>query len=843
VGGGNRLTGGGVVFAAALSVSAIVPSSAGCQTRALPRTLASGPLDAMLRRLASDTDLQILFDPAIAAGRRGPAVAAGTPLASALTRLLGGLSLVARPAGPGIFVVEPAQASARPVAGAQADSDVVVTASRRPTLLGDTGMSVAVTTGTALADKRVVDQRGLTRVMPALVAVSTGPLQQRLSVRGVSGTGENTVGVYYGETPVSAPSGTGFDPAAMAPDIDLIDVERIELLKGPQGTLYGAGSMGGTLRTLFHAADPSSASAVATGEAGVTAHGGPSGALSAVVNLPLVRDRLAVRAVVGRRRIGGVIDNRLLGYRDGDWTDRASERLSMTWTPGSNIRLEAMVLEQRIQVGDAGVRYEINGPFRADTPVRVPNSERLDLATATLHWAPGPLRVTATASHYRWRITKETDFTRVLARQRDDTEACRRYAASIGAGGACDAPALARYRDYVDSRLPAILYQPMQVGSSSGEIRFADDGNGGVRWTAGLFVESRDDAVQSNTVRADPASGQLIQPLDITGLRLIDTRLDQQALYAEASQSLGGGLTATLGARAYHYRRVAGGSVVVPNVITNTGTVASRHYRTDDTGSNLKGEIAWRGPGRLLVYVLASEGFRPGGVNITPELSDAERVYRADHLWNYELGVKAPNLAHGLSLEAAAFHIDWRDAIFVANSANGAFLYNTNLASVDIDGAEGRVSLATGNVQMAAIASWTNARLAQDTLLGTSEGRGHAGDRLPNVPALAFTITMDGNWVVDESRNLWLSVGSVTSGSGATVSTFDQASLYRERTPPRFQLDLYAQLQRGGWSMRLGIDNLLDSASPTRVLSNAFGERQIYGARPRTMTLTVSRSW
>ncbi|WP_157085425.1 TonB-dependent receptor plug domain-containing protein, partial [Sphingomonas adhaesiva] len=289
----------GVALTAAIGVAGLWSAPIAAQ-RASPRRVAhdipAGPLDVVLRRLAVETDEQILVDPALVVGRRAPPLARGLPVGAALDTALAGHPLVARRVGPGVLVIERVAA---PDAGdwAATPADIVVTAERRPTLLSAAAPSLAVISAATLEETRTVERRALARLLPALTATNTGPLQQRLSVRGVIGTGEGTVGVYYGEVPVTAPSGTGFDPGAMTPDVDLIDVERIELLKGPQGTLYGASSLGGTLRTLFRQADAGGFAADGAVELGTTRGGGPSAALSAMVNVPVVADRLAVRVV------------------------------------------------------------------------------------------------------------------------------------------------------------------------------------------------------------------------------------------------------------------------------------------------------------------------------------------------------------------------------------------------------------------------------------------------------------------------------------------------------------------------------------------------------------------
>ncbi|WP_375249697.1 TonB-dependent receptor plug domain-containing protein [Sphingomonas sp.] len=823
------------LLAAALGGALLAgPAAAESTRKLLPRDVPAGPLDVVLRRLAMDSDEQILVDPALVAGWRGQPLVRGMPLEAALVRLLRGAGLTFRRVGPGVLVIVRRTATPDETGS---DPDILVTALRRPSLLSDTGPALTVVPGAAIERQRAPGRASLTRLLPALIATSTAPLQQRLSVRGVIGTGESTVGVYIGETPVSAPSGTGFDPAAMSPDIDLIDVERIELLRGPQGTLYGASSMGGTLRMILREADATAISGSVTIEGSATLGGQPGAALAVVANVPIVRDRLALRGVIGRRTIGGSIDNPRLGYHDGDSARRNSERLSLGWTPDDALRIDATYLAQRNRVDDGGAWRLDAGRQQTDAPVRVPNSERLRLANVTARGAWQRTRMTATLSHYDWQVIRQIDFTNVLERQRDSDAACLRYAVAWRAGG-CDDATRAAYHAYLDSRLPAILYQPMAVRSTSGEWRLSDDGNGAWRWTFGAFAEHRVDRVDSIAARADPASGLLIEPLDVTGLRRLDMRLDQQAVYAEVGHAVARGLDATVGLRVYRYVRAAGGSVPVPNIVTGTGSAAEARYRTTARGRNLKFALDWRPGSKVVVRAIASEGFRPGGVNITPELTADERIYRADHLWNYELGLKWAIAGRAVTAEASAFHIDWDGTTFLASSSNGAFSYNTNLPGVDIDGIEARLGTTIGAWRASVETIWLDARLAADTPVGPSDGMGMRGDALPHVPVVSYAISAD--WRHDVAGGV-VTLGLSASGSSGFDSAFGRDNPYREHTPARFVTDLYATWSRGRWTTRVGVDNVFNAVAATRVFSSAFGMRQIYAATPLTGTLSITR--
>lgn len=800
----------------------------------------AGRLDAGLRRLAAATGWQILFDPALIGDRRIAAIRGGDP-ARALARMLAGTGLRARRLGRDLFIIVRSSPPARPVPPrsptppppATAEDDIVVTALKRPTAREDTELSIATLSAAAIDARGLSDLRGAARLLPGLVAFNTSALQQRLAVRGVSATGEATVGVYYGETPIAGPSGTTADPGGSAPDIDLVDVERIELLKGPQGTLYGASSMGGTLRILPHAVDLDRTSGTVDLRGDMVAHGRAGGAVTAVVNPVLRPGRLAVRLVAYRRVLGGYIDNDRLGIADAGGLRRQGVRVQAAWRPSEALRLDTLYLHQDTRLGDGGFWDPALGRYRVAQPTLTVNTDRLDLASATLHAAVAGMVVTATASHLRRGLVRQIDYTEVLARQRESAAGCRRLA-NLPATAACDPAQQTAYRAYVDARLPAILYQPNRLTSTSGEVRIAAPPDAPFAWTLGAFVETRQDGVDSYAVRAAADTGLLIRPLDIIGQRTIATGFDQQAVFAEATHPVVPRLSATAGLRLYRYRRRGAGTVQVPNIITGSGMPGGDRYTGSETGSNLKGELAYRVPDGPMVYALVSEGFRPGGINVTPGLAADERLFGADHLWNYELGMKAGRSRW--NVEAAAYRIDWRDATFATTSANGAFMYNVNLATVAIRGAEVRASVIAGPVRLAMAGSFTDARLGRDTPLGTTEGFGRRGDPLPNLPRWAWLVSGDarlGRWTL----------GADVGGNSAAPTGFNAANPYYTYTPARTEVATRADWRSGRWQIGVNIDNLFDAVAPVRLLSSAFGERQLYTARPRTISLRTGLDW
>jgi outer membrane receptor protein involved in Fe transport len=803
-----------------------------------PISIPAGRLDAALRTLATRTGRQILFDPGVIGGRTTRGLRGARTPEAALRELLAGSGLAAHPLRGGIFIIVAVPPSAaEPLSAGQLTEggEVVVTALKRATLLQDTEISMDVVSGPELEQRGAFDLARAGALLPGVTLFNTGALQQHLAVRGVSGTGEATVGVYYGETPVSGPAGTTFDPGASTPDIDLVDVDRLELLRGPQGTLYGAGSMGGTLRVLFNRANP--AGMDARGEAGValTRSGSLGASASAMLNLPLIPNQLAVRVAAQRRRASGYIDNDRLAIHDVGAVDRESLRIGIGWTLSPSLRVDALLLQQRTRIDDAGFWSADLSRYHSEQATRTPNRERLTLGSLTLRWEQDDWVLVATGSRYRWRILKQGDYTEVLAQQRGDAAACRRYA-GLPDEDACSAAQLSAFGAFLDTRLPSILHQPFTVESSSAEVRLSSPGDRAVSWTAGAFVEHRRDRAESYTLRADARSGTLIEPFDVIGLRLLSLSLDQQALFAEGRFALVPRLSATVGGRYYRYAREARGWVPTPNILTGTAAMDDTPFHSESEGTNLKAELAYRVPGGPLLYAIAAEGFRPGGVNVTPGLGKEARAYEADHVWSYELGAKTGG-GRPFLLEGAAYHLDWDNTIFSIASVNGAFVYNTNLGRVKINGIEAKAGLRLGVVSLTGAASYTDARLGEDQMIGTVEGTGRRGDRLPNVPRWTYTIAAEASR--DLREDLVGTLGATVAASGATASAFRSGRFYEE-TAARLTVDLHGELVAGKHSLGLVVSNLFDAVAPIRLSSSSFGERRLYSSAPRTIALRLA---
>jgi outer membrane receptor protein involved in Fe transport len=295
----------------------------------------------------------------------------------------------------------------------------------------------------------------------------------------------------------------------------------------------------------------------------------------------------------------------------------------------------------------------------------------------------------------------------------------------------------------------------------------------------------------------------------------------------------------TAGARSYRYHKRDRGEVQVANVVSGTSLDYVPDKATQESGWGLKFLASHRLRPGALAYIQASQGFRPGGVNIVPGLPDALAVYRSDSLWNYEGGVKSEWFGRRLLANMAVYRTDWRDMQYSALTRNGAFTFLTNIGASRIYGAEMEVTARPRPAwTVSASFSYTDAHLTADQLSNTAIGLGQTGDRLPMIPRFEGAASVERTWWLAQDAQVVVRLDAAASSTA--WSTFDHSAA-------DLKLGGYAvfgsslSLSRGDWSLSLAVDNLLNRAGKNQALPGTAGPVEVFGLRPRTGRLTLER--
>lgn len=524
---------------------------------------------------------------------------------------------------------------------AVAPDEIVVTATKRSESLQSVGLSITAMSGDDLAAKGVASFADYGDSIPNLSygATGDGSLGSRgIAIRGIQGAG--ATGFYIDDTPV---------PDSLDPQI--VDLERIEVLRGPQGTLYGARSMGGTVRLITRQPDFSGVSGSLRGGLSFTKEGGVNYLTDGSLNLPVVNDLIAVSIQGFYSDETGVFDKRVTGGGGSSLTKNVDDRRAYGGQIAVRIQpSDALTVTPRIWYQ----RTEQDGfPFADVSPGNFVQERAFDIDEGGYdEWTLYSL-----TGNYVTDFGTFTSSTSYFDRKTPETED---YTAFVQAIFELAEP------------LPAQIDRNLRLKRFVQELRFSSDFSGPFQIVAGVFYSSsRDynDYLPASVVDGlDDAlgAGGTLGDLAFTTTRHLRTK--ERAVFGEASLDLVEGLTATVGLRYFsnsqRYRERGDG-------IISGGPVSIDRDKTTENGVTPKFLIEYQANRDFLVYASAAKGYRVGGFNgdISPTCDadldaigttrDQTLSYKSDSLWNYEVGTKASLFDRKLTANVAAFRIDW----------------------------------------------------------------------------------------------------------------------------------------------------------------------------------------
>ena len=746
-------------------------------------------------------------------------------------------------------VFAPQAASAQDVA-AQAEvvdeiaegGDIVVTALRRDTRIQETPLAISAVTGASLETAGTTSFTDLTRNAPSLRIVDSGPGQRRVIVRGVTAAGEPTVGVYYDEAPVSGSVSTSSDSSATTPDFRLFDVARAEVLRGPQGTLFGAGSMGGTLRIIFEKPKADRIEAAFSGNMTTVKSGKEGASVDAMVNLPIVQDILAVRVAGNYNQFAGYVDNVRLGLKDINDGNSYGGRILARFTPTTDITLDLATNYEKVAtdsnrwIAETGKAYTTNG--RAESG----NYDENKLFNGTLTWDFGPVAMTASTTYTDRKRVNMGDVSDTFI-GRDTAAGCRTYRTKTAA---CTPTVLASYLADTRKLFSSVLYQPNRVKNWANEVRFSSTGSGPFNWTAGLYMQDRDTTVRSLLVIADPVTGDIRDPNNAANIaydRTINDTLKQKAAFAEVSYELFDKLTLTAGTRYYEYKKVVGGRIDQGQEHYSSVVTPYQEAKTDDNGFVYKFNVSYQANDDVMVYAQAAQGFRPGGVNQVIGLSAALAAYDSDSLWNYEIGIKSEPLRR-VYFNLAAYRIDWDNLQVSARTSGTGSVFGliANAGAARIEGVEVELSAEPADgLMFSANGAYTKARLTEDQVSTVVTTTAKKGDRLAFVPR--WNLGVSGEYtkpLTDTLEGYGRLDFTYTSNSYSVVSSVDN---FRRFVPANKLVNarIGVQAPDGGWGAYLFVQNVFDvvAINSRSSSSNTGGLTTVYSAAPRTLGLNI----
>ncbi|WP_337958498.1 TonB-dependent receptor [Novosphingobium humi] len=718
--------------------------------------------------------------------------------------------------------------------------DIVVTATRRQTTLQDAPINISALGSDQLAKARIDDVKALASFTPGITVNDTGPKSTgNIVMRGISSsdssaTGSNyetAVGVYLGEVPLYL-------------DFKLIDISRVEVLQGPQGTLYGLGTLAGAVRYMPNRPTTDKFTVDFHARGFAQAHSSDFGAnVDGTVNIPILADHIALRSTVGYYDNPGFINyNHLLknpGVSDpqpvrgttaaqggfgtstdylNNFTFRKGVNYERTFTTRNQLLLEAspaaklyLTYAHQItktlgrQATGAGVlgtdKYE--GPWR----YLEPTTRKADLFAAEFNFNLGFAQVVATGAYTNQNLKTHADNTDLLLDLNYGYEAF---------------PSFSSYNDTNE-----------EYRQFNGELRLVSSHGGPISWVIGGFYNNlRNYRNYQEHTPGFAAFAGVYRPDDLEYISFVNTRTKEKAVYGEATAHLTDAWQVTGGLRYFKYDAFAtggtdtplfgGGLTRTPYPLIQFDPSRIRSGNTSADGVVWKANTSYKFSKDLLVYATYSTGYRTGNVNRVAPCTFSpgnvppgqnvcaypnELLYKPDKTNNAEIGIRASMLDKRLQFTLSAYYIDWKNIQVDTQTVNGAVGVTVNAKDAVSQGFDlsGQFRI-TPRLVFNGTYSYTDAHLTQDAdNVVVSQGVAYpvfAGDRLPGSTKHSGSAQLTYTYPLGEGRSIeanWAAVfkGNVYSriglrGNGEVIPSYVTHRAAVTYHAPAFDVALFA---------------------------------------------------
>lgn len=746
---------------------------------------------------------------------------------------------------------------AMPALAADAETspeEILVTAQRREQALADVPQSLSVIGGAVLDRQRATSFVDFASLVPGFTITQTNPGETRLILRGVNtGSVGSTVAVYVDDVPFGA-SGSLSNAGVLAGDFDTFDIERIEVLRGPQGTLYGANALGGVLKYVTAAPKLGTVEARAQASVEDTSDAGTGYSGAAMLNVPL-GDKFAFRASGYYRFLPGFVDAVPRGEEGADDSASYGGRAALLFQPTETLSIRLAAQLQNIRVDSPSTFTADPLTMRPVDPVtgaptggdrlryeRTPESNDIDyrLYSGTIDWDIGFGTLTSVTSYAEQRIRQITDITTNAARGLANVIYAPTAPASVGL----------RFRNDIG------------LEKFTQEIRLASPDNGKFEWQVGGYYTNEDTSLDQEFQPFSLVTGALIPPAGSFGPFTFDkfvvagitAKYEEYAVFGSATLYLGDRFDITVGGRYSH------------NDQSSNQQVVQLGNGVPQEGGSSEGVFTWSiAPrfelnDRTSIYARVAKGYRPGGPNFVPAGAPAgfPTEFLADTIVSYEIGFRTESPNRTFSLDAAAFYLDWDDILILSTvqTAAGPVGVNSNGQRARSQGFEATATIRPiEGLSVLLNAAYTDAELRDDTVPtagGANLTGGLAGDQLPYTPGWQSSISADYDWQLSDGVSAY--VGTSLRLLSDQTAGFNAA--YRAAFNRRVEIDGYAVLDAragvefGRFSLAVYARNLTNSDGvinaegyPFAVPADIGGQGRnllpVTNIRPRTIGATV----
>ena len=675
-------------------------------------------------------------------------------------------------------------------AQALADNETIevvhVTAQKRKEDPAKVAMSISAIGGAQLQAQHVDDFTDLTRAVPNLSFTAAtgnggaGPGTSNIEIRGISSAaGQATVGVYLGD--VSLTVGNLYTMGTVEPKF--FDIDRVEVLRGPQATLYGASSMGGTIKFVPNEPDLKEREVNTYAEVASTRGGSSSYSANVVGNFPLVSNELALRIGAQAQRSGGFIDQvdgdgQVLAHNINKIKDQ-EVRLALKWAPNRDLTITPSLFYQRVDAKDIDA-FSLDRPrYQAQKQVREPSLDKLLTPNVAVNWDLGSADLVSSTSYFQRKFDRQQNGSAY------NSYSLSTFLTSTEDGGKAPPELIEAI-----AGLPSAVYLNNAVRQIAQEFRLASKPYEAARspwtWLAGMYFSNQHTNLNENDPifgvndtftkfgfsSADPDllpdSYPGAFPNDNSFSGEFHYREKQESIFGEVNYYFSPALHATVGARYLRGKSTLDqhNSLYLAGAGNNSSTSLSSHAFTP------KYALTWEVSPDHTVYTSVAKGFRLGGSNVFvppttcgPDLeanglTAGPPTYAPDSLWSYEVGSKSRFLQGRVAVNADVFYVKWKNIQQGVYLPTCAYSYNANAGDATSKGFEFDIKAKPmAGLTLSASGGYVKAELSNDE--GSANGVVGAvrGAQVQGVPKYNATINAQYNFSTLGGRSAFVMGG------------------------------------------------------------------------------------
>ncbi|WP_370275455.1 TonB-dependent receptor [Hyphomonas atlantica] len=689
-------------------------------------------------------------------------------------------------------------------ADSSTSSEIIVSATRRNERIQDVAVAITALGESFLEDTGAQQLSDVVSAIPNLSVVPNGAGASVFTIRGVNSSSATSniqapVAVYIDDVPALDP----FIPYAV-PEFHLYDIERVETLRGPQGTLFGAGALGGAIRFITKKPDLDEVSFGTQESIQAVKHGEVGYEANAMVNIPLATDTLALRAVGYYAKKAGWIDNPVLGDKNGNSLKTYGGRAMLAWQAADNFKLTGSVMIDVSRPRDSAYTpygtkgYANNGVLRnfTDNDSSIYNiTSELDLS-----WVD----ITTNLTYLKRTAHQILDFS----------------------GTAIPVTGLPGSSPLLDDSVSDNYIQ---------ETRFASPDDQRLTWLVGVYYQNYKLDLREQI--SQPGVADLGYATDLLSDSRYTGKVIERALFGELGYKLTPELKFTVGARMFHQTVGTTAEVAIGGETLFDGPPGSAANGDKYKKVTPKFGLSYAPNRDLLIYATASNGYRAGQGNLFTGVDPVSNqvipaAYGPDELWNYELGTKFSAFNGDLSVSADVYYIDWKKIPLEAFTDGLGLPYTDNVGDAEVKGAEIEiVARPVSQIETGASMAYAHARITAVR----SNADALVGDQLPG--GAPFTAYVYGQYNAEISNNTDAFIRASYSYTGKQYSYLNN--------PNSFSYGKYdtvsaqAGLKTGNYSIVLKVDNLFNGKGRVNARS-LFGLPVQVLQTPRTIGATFN---